>query len=190
MRDHERELEKKDYLDQIELSARKQKARDDAQGEYWRELDGYLQTNADMHTKMVLDPYKNRLKMLNDIEDKNQNDYLRKQNQRYDNDNLNTLKHNQEFLDENDRLLKERQFQRELEAMKIKEDDMYAKGEKHAMDIGKDMDYEEDRIRKNLYKQTLLYQQAMNQHNKHNFGKMTYAGNANDFLNLYRKTDE
>ena len=56
------------------------------------------------------------------------------------------------------------------------EEDNYAQGEKNAFMIGQEADLEADKMRKNLYKQTLLYQQAMNEHNKNNFGKMTYAG--------------
>ena len=50
--------------------------------------------------------------------------------------------------------------------------------------LEKDQDLEADRQKKNLYKQTLLYQQAMNEHNKHNFGKMTYAGKHHYLVNF------
>ena len=117
----------------------------DALAEYYRQLDNYNQTNADMHNKMVLSPFNEKMKKRDMIEGKDHEDFLRRQAQRYDNEGLNNLKSNQDFIDENDKMRKKRQMDRELEKMKQREEDIIAQGEKNAMNIGKEMDLEEER---------------------------------------------
>ena len=129
-----------------------------------------------MHQKMVLSPQNAKQNERDNIEDRDRENFLRRQALRYDTDNMHNQKSNQEFLDENDALMKKRQFDKEIELMKQKEEDIMAQGEKDAMNMEKQANLEDIQNKKNLYKQTLLYQQAMNNHNKHNFGKMTYAG--------------
>jgi len=154
------------------------RTKQDALAEYYRQLDNQMQGNLDIHSKMVLSPYKETMMKREMVENKDYDEFLRRQDKRYDNDHLNGLKNNQALIDENAKLLKNREYEREIERINIKEDDLHAQGEKNAFMFGKEADLEEERQKKNLYKQTLLYQQAMNEHHKNNFGKMTYAGKA------------
>ena len=136
-----------------------------------------MQDNVDMHNKMVYSPEKEKLNKLMKIQDRDHENYLRRLAQGDDHGFINKLKNNQILVAENDKLMKKnRQYMKELDDLKQKEDDINAQGEKNAFQIGREADYETDRQKKNLYKQTLLYQQAMNEHNRHNFGKMTDAG--------------
>lgn len=151
-------------------------SKQDALAEYFRQLQDQMQNNYDTHRKLAYDPEMEKLSRLASIENKNHSDFLRKQAQNDDNGMLNRLKNNQVLVAENDKMLKKKEYDRELERMKQIEDDIVAKGELNAFKIGQEASAEEEKRKKNLYKQTLLYQQAMSEHNKHNFGKMTYAG--------------
>ena len=135
-----------------------------------------MKDNLDTHIKMAYNPEQERLAKLNDIEDKNHQDYLNRLAKNDDASLLNRMKNNQILVAENDKMLKKREYERQLAKMKDLEDGINAQGENGAFQIGKEVDLEDERQRKNLYKQTLLYQQAMNEHNRHNFGKMTYTG--------------
>jgi hypothetical protein len=125
---------------------------------------------------MAYDPEQQKLARMAGIEDKNHENYLRKQAQSDDHGLMDRMKNNQIMIDENDKMRKKKEYDEELERMKKVEDDINAKGEMNAFQIGQEVDLEEMNRKKNLYKQMLLYQQAMNEHNKNSFGKMTYAG--------------
>lgn len=139
-----------------------------------------MKGNYDVNYKMAYSPQQQRLDKLNSIEDKDHEAFLRKQAQNDDHSYLNRLKNNQILIDENDKMRKKKEFDLEIERMKKYEEDMIAKGEQNAFRMGQEANFEDENMRKNLYRQTLLYQQAMNEHNKHNFGKMTYAGKLNN----------
>jgi len=174
-KDHDRERERQEYIENMNLEAQRQKNKQDALAEYYRQLDAQMKGNYEAHQKMAYLPQQEKLAKLNGIEDKNQRDFLKRQAQGDDASNLNRLKNNQILVAENDKMLKKKKFDEELERMKRAEDELNAKGQNTAFQIGKELDLEEEKERKNIYKQTLLYQQAMNEHNKHNFGKMTFA---------------
>jgi hypothetical protein len=144
--------------------------------EYYRQLDREMQRNYESHLKLAYSPEQEKMAKLTSIESKNHEDFLRRQAKNDDCGNLHRLRNNQIMIDENDKMRKKKEYERELERMKMLEDDIQAKGENNAFQIGHEVDMEEQQRKKNLYKQMLLYQQAMNEHNKHNFGKMTYAG--------------
>lgn len=133
----------------------------DALAEYYRQLDNQMKGNFDTHQKMAYQPELEKKAMLNGIEDKNHMNFLRKQALDDDNSHLNRIKNNQILVAENDKMLKKKQFDDELARMKQIEDDLKSKGQNNAYQIGKEIDHEEERERKNLYRQTLLYQQAM-----------------------------
>lgn len=134
----------------------------DALAEYYRQLDSNMKENYEAHQKLAYNPSQDRLARLNMIENKNREDFLKKQAQNDDNSYVNVLKNNQILVAENDKMLKNKEYGRELERMKEAEDNLLAQGEKNAFQIGLEMDLEEENRKKNLYKQTLLYQQAMN----------------------------
>lgn len=143
-----------------EEQRRKDKA--DALAEYYRQLNAQMKGNFDTHQKMAYLPHQEKLAKLNGIEDKNHMDFLKKQAQDDDNSHLNRMKNNQILVAENDKMLKKREFDRELERMKQVEEDLRAKGQNNAYMFGKELNEEEEKEKKNIYKQTLLYQQAMN----------------------------
>ena len=149
-----------------------------------------MQDNNDMHMKMVYSPEKEKLNKLMEIQDKDHENFIRKQAQGDDNGYINRLKNNQLLVAENDKLMKNRKYMKELDDLKQREDDIAAQGEKNAFQFGRDADLETERQKKNLYKQTLLYQQAMNEHNRHNFGKMTEAGKIENFMHFNREKIE
>lgn len=134
----------------------------DALAEYYRQLDAKMKENFDAHQKLAYNPGQDKLARLTRIEDKNHEDFLKKQAQNEDNTYLNRLKNNQILVAENDKMKKNKEYQQELERMKMMEDDLIAKGEKNAYQLGQEMSLEEENKKKNLYRQTLLYQQAMN----------------------------
>ena len=134
----------------------------DALAEYYRQLDAQMKENYDAHLKLAYSPEQQKLAKLRGIENKNHDEMLKKQSQNDDNDHLNRMKNNQILVDENDKMRKKKEFDKQLERMKDMEDDMKAKGELDAYRIGQELDLEEQRRKKYLYKQTLLYQQAMN----------------------------
>lgn len=175
-KEEEREREKAEYQALCNRLDRRFQNKQDALAEYYRQLENQMNGNVDMHLKQVLSPEQERLNKLRNTEDKNYQDYLRKQAQGDENGQLNRLKHKQLWKEENDKMLKSKQYQQELDRMEQLEEDMKARNERNAFQIGKEVDLEEQKRKQDLYKQTLLYQQAMNQHNKHNFGKMTFAG--------------
>ena len=113
------------------------------------------------------------------IQDRDHENYLRKLAHADDHGFICKFMNNLILVAENDKHMKNRQYMKEPDDLKQKEDDILAHGEKNAFQIGREADFETDRQKKNLYKQTLLYQQAMNEHNRHNFGKMADAGNIN-----------
>uniref|UniRef100_A0A7S3N2P5 Uncharacterized protein n=2 Tax=Euplotes harpa TaxID=151035 RepID=A0A7S3N2P5_9SPIT len=171
----EREREKQEYLALCERANQKARSKEDALAEYYRQLDGQMKSNLDTHKKLVYDPEQEKLAKLRSIQDRNEEEFLRKQAKGDDFGVIDRLKNNQLIYAENDKMLKNKQYMKDLEKMKQLEDGINAQGERNAFQIGTEVDLEVERQKKNLYKQTLLYQQAMNEHNKHNFGKMTDA---------------
>lgn len=146
----------------MNLEAARLKNKQDALAEYYRQLDAQMKGNFEAHQKMAYLPQQEKLAKLDGIEDKNHRDFLKRQAQNDDTSNLNRLKNNQILVAENDMMLKKKKFDEELERMKRIDDELKAKGQNTAFQIGKEIDHEEEKERKNIYRQTLLYQQAMN----------------------------
>jgi hypothetical protein len=144
-----------------------------------------MKGNYDANYKMVYSPQQQKLAKLQSDEDKANEIFLRKQAQHDDLSYLNRLKNNQILIDENDKMRKKKEYDIELERINY----MHDKGRNDGLNIGHETSLEELKMQQNLYKQTLLYQHAMNEHNKHNFGKMTYAGNQPSLIQ-YRKETE
>ena len=125
----EREREKAEYNSLLGKTEAKIRSKADALAEYYRQLDNQMKDNYNMHYKLAYSPLQDRLSKLQGIEAKNEQEFLRKQAHDDEHGHLNRLKNNQILIAENDKMLKKREYERELERMKKAEDDIHAKGE-------------------------------------------------------------